>query len=400
MTMQAEKRGAQAPAPAREAAHFAWEDPLDLEGELAEEERMVRDTARAYAQDRLFPRVLTAYREERFDREIMSEMGSLGLIRNSVTQHLPSGHGQWRLPRRWLIACEPCGEPAEDAMQNYRQMSKLLTRRQAIEGGASAMLAASITSSASAAQASHHSGGDEGKSLDALYQDALKEGGELIVYAGGDIAAQQTATRDAFVAQFPKMKLGMIVDYSKFHDVRVDNQLATNSLVPDVVHLQTLQDFPRWNKEGRLLPYKPAGFSEVYDKFKDPDGAWIAIAVIAFSFMYDVVAAGDAGPKTPEELVDPKWTGKIESSYPNDDDAVLYLYKLYAEAYGWNWIAKAGGAESAVCAWHPHARRGGQHASEGDRYRRVGFPYPTVSDKVHSSRWPPVPRVGSTRGDP
>jgi glutaryl-CoA dehydrogenase len=59
---------------------FAWDDPLDLDGELTEEERRVRDSARAYAQKKLFPRVLTAYREERFDRDIMPEMGALGLL--------------------------------------------------------------------------------------------------------------------------------------------------------------------------------------------------------------------------------------------------------------------------------------------------------------------------------
>jgi glutaryl-CoA dehydrogenase len=59
---------------------FAWDDPLDLEGELTEDERRVRDTARRYAKDKLFPRILTAYREERFDRAILSEMGALGLL--------------------------------------------------------------------------------------------------------------------------------------------------------------------------------------------------------------------------------------------------------------------------------------------------------------------------------
>src|SRR5438128_6011027 len=68
------------PAISLKDADFNWEDPLDLEGELSEEERMVRDTARGYAQEKLFPRVLTAYREERFDREILNEMGALGLI--------------------------------------------------------------------------------------------------------------------------------------------------------------------------------------------------------------------------------------------------------------------------------------------------------------------------------
>jgi glutaryl-CoA dehydrogenase len=67
-------------------ASFDWADPLDLEGELTEEERMVRDTARDYAQDKLFPRVLSAYREERFDREIVNEMGALGLLGATLPQ--------------------------------------------------------------------------------------------------------------------------------------------------------------------------------------------------------------------------------------------------------------------------------------------------------------------------
>ncbi|MCW3480672.1 acyl-CoA dehydrogenase [Neisseriaceae bacterium JH1-16] len=61
-------------------AAFSWEDPLLLESRLTEEERLVRDTAHAFCQERLLPRVLTANREERFDREIMSEMGELGLL--------------------------------------------------------------------------------------------------------------------------------------------------------------------------------------------------------------------------------------------------------------------------------------------------------------------------------
>src|SRR3954468_452563 len=60
--------------------------PLDLESDLTEEERLVRDTARDYAQDKLFPRVLAAYREERFDREIMHEMGALGLLGATVPE--------------------------------------------------------------------------------------------------------------------------------------------------------------------------------------------------------------------------------------------------------------------------------------------------------------------------
>ncbi|EEG07017.1 acyl-CoA dehydrogenase [Pseudogulbenkiania ferrooxidans] len=68
-------------------APFSWEDPLLLETLLTEEERIVRDTAHAYCQERLMPRILTANREERFDREIMSEMGELGLLGCTIDTH-------------------------------------------------------------------------------------------------------------------------------------------------------------------------------------------------------------------------------------------------------------------------------------------------------------------------
>ena len=61
-------------------AAFAWDDPLLLEDQLTDSERMVRDTARRYAQERLMPRVLEANRQERFDRAIMTEMGALGML--------------------------------------------------------------------------------------------------------------------------------------------------------------------------------------------------------------------------------------------------------------------------------------------------------------------------------
>ena len=57
-----------------------WADPFQLNAQLTDEERMVRDTAFDYAQSQLLPRVTSAYLEERFDRDIMSEMGELGLL--------------------------------------------------------------------------------------------------------------------------------------------------------------------------------------------------------------------------------------------------------------------------------------------------------------------------------
>src|SRR6201985_2178030 len=73
------------PAP----VNFQWDDPFMLDDQITEDERMIRDTARAYAQDKLLPRVTKAYLEETTDREIFNEMGELGLI--GVT--LPEEYG-------------------------------------------------------------------------------------------------------------------------------------------------------------------------------------------------------------------------------------------------------------------------------------------------------------------
>lgn len=63
---------------------FNWEDPFDLDSQLTEEERMVRDTARAYANDKLLPRVIEAFREEKTDPSIFREMGELGLLGSTI----------------------------------------------------------------------------------------------------------------------------------------------------------------------------------------------------------------------------------------------------------------------------------------------------------------------------
>jgi glutaryl-CoA dehydrogenase len=63
---------------------FQWDDPLLLEDQLTEEERMVCDSARAYAEDALMPRILQANRHEKFDRAIVSEMGALGFLGSTI----------------------------------------------------------------------------------------------------------------------------------------------------------------------------------------------------------------------------------------------------------------------------------------------------------------------------
>ena len=65
---------------------FQWDDPFQFEDQLSEEERMARNKARDYAQDKLMPRILMANRNENFDPDIMRKMGELGLFDPTIPE--------------------------------------------------------------------------------------------------------------------------------------------------------------------------------------------------------------------------------------------------------------------------------------------------------------------------
>ena len=72
--------------PAKSTSAFQWDDALLIDDQLTDDERMIRDSAREYAQSKLLPRVSSAYLEERTDREIFTEMGELGLLGVTVPE--------------------------------------------------------------------------------------------------------------------------------------------------------------------------------------------------------------------------------------------------------------------------------------------------------------------------
>src|SRR5579862_4655374 len=73
------------------AANFKWEDPLLLDQQLTTEERLVRDAAREYAQGKLSPRIVAAFRQENTDPSIFREMGSLGLLGATIPEEFGGG---------------------------------------------------------------------------------------------------------------------------------------------------------------------------------------------------------------------------------------------------------------------------------------------------------------------
>ncbi|TGO16586.1 hypothetical protein BTUL_0026g00390 [Botrytis tulipae] len=176
--------------------------------------------------------------------------------------------------------------------------------------------------------------------LDELYQKALEEDGKLVVVSGGDAGVQGQSMQAAWAARFPKIALDFTVDLSKYHDSRIDRAYWANNETVDIAILQTLHDFQRWKEEERLLFYKPPTFADLYSGETDLDGAFLPVNIGSFGiFAWDstYVSASDA-PTSYADLLDPKWKGKIVATYPNDDDAIGYLFSIIIEKYGFEWL--------------------------------------------------------------
>ncbi|KAK9389403.1 hypothetical protein V1515DRAFT_577755 [Lipomyces mesembrius] len=205
----------------------------------------------------------------------------------------------------------------------------------------------------------------DSRNLSEIYAAAQKECGVLHVVYGGDEHNQADAISNAFLAQFPNLRVNFTVDLSKYLDGKINKALFQNKLYADVAIIQTLQDFDDWKERGLLLNYKPPSFDKLWTSLTDVDGAYIPVyggkyllhssgaldssqilrltyyRELAhfgpFVFNSSVIPAEDI-PKSYADILDSKWKGKIVLTYPNDDDAVLYLFTLIIQQYGWQWL--------------------------------------------------------------
>lgn len=170
----------------------------------------------------------------------------------------------------------------------------------------------------------------ETRTLDEIYQAALAEGGVVTLWHGGDETTQQDGVKAAFESRFPGMTLNVTVDLSKYHDGKLDDQIAANNVYVDSIILQTLHDFPRWSEEGALLDYAPLGHDAILPVFKPADTAsYYGMFIIAWLNTWNSQKLpGIEAPIEPEDWLRPEFKDNLVLTYPNDDDAVLYAFDL------------------------------------------------------------------------
>ncbi|RGP66012.1 hypothetical protein FSPOR_6838 [Fusarium sporotrichioides] len=181
----------------------------------------------------------------------------------------------------------------------------------------------------------------ETRSLDEIYQAALREGGTVTLWHGGDSVNRQAGLKAAFEKRFPGMELNVTVDLSKYHDARVDQQLAAGgkAVYVDSVILQTLHDYPRWAQQGALLNYAPHGFDQIDDAYKDSTAYWYGVYILSWAFCWNSDKLPGIKPLAEyPDFLRPELKNKLVLTYPNDDDAVLFAYHLIMQQYGVSWF--------------------------------------------------------------
>ncbi|EHK48780.1 uncharacterized protein TrAtP1_009420 [Trichoderma atroviride] len=180
----------------------------------------------------------------------------------------------------------------------------------------------------------------ETRTIDEIYSAALKEGGTVTVWHGGDEKDQQDSLKSAFEKRFPGMTLNITVDLSKYLDSELDQQLYHNNVFVDSIVLQTLQDFPRWQQEGALLNYAPVGFDKVYPAFKDSISAsWYGYSVFFWSLSWNTAKLPHVSNiSSYSDFLKPEFKNQIVITYPNDDDAVLFAFYQIMQQLGTKWF--------------------------------------------------------------
>src|SRR4030088_3037493 len=147
------------------------------------------------------------------------------------------------------------------------------------------------------------------QSMDELYLEAKKEGA-LSLNGGGPPRLFEPWVQEV-ERRFSRIKVKLTADFSNILAPIIDHEIAEKKLSVDLTIFQTLQDYDRWKKQGVLISFKPEGWDEIHQSFKDPDGQYVGVAVYALSYAYNTQAsAGIDVPRSAQDFLKSEFKGK------------------------------------------------------------------------------------------
>src|SRR4030081_3074447 len=193
------------------------------------------------------------------------------------------------------------------------------------------------------------------QSIDELYQAAIKEG-TLSLNGGGPAGLYEPWVQE-FERRFPGSKGKLTADFRNIPAPIIDHEIAEKKLSVDLTIFQTLQDYDRWKKQGVLISFKPEGWDEIHQSFKDPHGQYVPVALYALSYAYNTQGIPKTDvPISAQDFLRPEFKGKVITTYPNDDDVTLYLFyiRLFRNMAGSLWTSTWRTNRKGVAAtWDP-----------------------------------------------
>ncbi len=184
---------------------------------------------------------------------------------------------------------------------------------------------------------------NEQDELSRLHGQAVAElansGEKLTVWAGGDAPNQQDTLIKQFTERFANVPIDLTVDLSKYHNIKVYQGLLDGFLEPDVVMLQTMNDFENWKAMGVLEPFMPQSFESLTPGYCDAEGAYLGAFIFCFVPQY----AKRGLKEIPRDYIDflkPEFKNRLVLTPPHDDDAVLIVYDRIMQKYGEDFLYK------------------------------------------------------------
>jgi ABC-type Fe3+ transport system substrate-binding protein len=177
------------------------------------------------------------------------------------------------------------------------------------------------------------------ETMDELYAKAKPEQ-RLVLYGGGPVEPFERWAKE-FEQKFPGLSVSVTGGYSNILDQKIDQQIRDKRLEVDMAIFQTVQDFVAWKKAGVLLPFKPDGFEQIHESFRDPDGAFTTVSANPLPYAYNTkLVRQEDVPRSALDFLKPSFAGHAVTAYPADDDATLYVFDTIVRKYGWGFMDK------------------------------------------------------------
>src|SRR5260370_4985712 len=163
--------------------------------------------------------------------------------------------------------------------------------------------------------------------------EADKKEGTLSLTGGGPAGLYEPWVLE-FEQRFLGIKVKLTADFSNILVPIIDREIAERKLSVDLTIFQTLQDYVRWKKQGVLMSFKPQGWDQIHQSFKDPDGQYVGVAVYSLSYSYNTQAiAGIDLPRSAQDFLKPEFNRNVITCYPNDVNVTLYLFYTIVPEY-------------------------------------------------------------------